>query len=185
MDKLRNLQNKPTPKKKNKIFIKRAKKPRIVKSQDSDAPVKVDKEPESESDPIKGNKKRVIKITNNTTNFDPSDFLKKINPSMLLFLKKKNLEPIVQDEAESKQLPVPSVVVDVALPESTEKTSDDKPPPSQPEAKKEPRPKKTKTMRDKTRKIISRRPDPEINLDDFGIESVDDFVIEGKKIKDR
>ena len=78
MDKLRNLQNKPTPKKKNKIFIKRAKKPRVVETEASDSPAQVNKEPESKSDPIKGNKKRVIKITNNTTNFAPSDFLKKL-----------------------------------------------------------------------------------------------------------
>ena len=52
MNKLRNLQNKPTPKKKNKIFIKRAKKHRIVESDVSDAPSQVDKEPESKLDVI-------------------------------------------------------------------------------------------------------------------------------------
>ena len=36
---------------------------------------------------------------------------------MLLVLKNKNLEPIVQDQAESKQLPEPGVVGDVALQE--------------------------------------------------------------------
>ena len=188
MDKLRNLQNKPTPKKRNKIFIKKAKKPRAVKSDKPDDVTQEGKEPKPDSDiPEQTNKKRVVKITDKTGNFDPSDFLKQINPSMLLFLKNKNLEPIVQEEAESKKAPEPSVIGDSVIPETTDEQSKsgEQNKPSEPEAKKETRPKKTKTMRDKTRKIISRRPDPEINLDDFDIDSVDDFIIEGKKIKDR
>ena len=182
MDKLRNLQNKPTPKKKNKIFIKRAKKPKVV-TEDSEATAKEGVESGTKTNvTTQTNKKRVIQITNNTKNFDPSDFLKKINPSMLLFLKNKNLEPIIQ---ESKELSEHSIVEDTVIPKTAQKTNEGKSPPSEPETKKEPRAKKNKTIRDKTRKIISKRPDPEINLDDFDIDSVSEYVIEGKKIKDR
>ena len=65
---------------------------------------------------------------------------------MLLFLKNKNLEPIVQEEAESKKAPEPSVIGDSVIPETTDEQSKsgEQNKPSEPEAKKETRPKKPK-----------------------------------------
>ena len=107
---------------------------------------------------------------------------------MLVFLNKQNLEPIVQEDVSNKKTPEPNVTGDAIIPTTIDKATSDEPVPvveKVAEEKKQPTARKPKTMRDKTRKIVSRRPNPEINLDDYNIESVDDFIIEGRKIKDR
>ena len=111
MDKLRDLQNKRKAKKKKKIFLKRPKERTTDKpitqpelTSESDAEGKK-RNPELRGEAKNSGKRKIVQITNNTQNFDPSDFLKKINPSMLVFLKKKNLEPILQEEGRKPHEP--------------------------------------------------------------------------------
>ena len=188
MEKLRNLRNKPTPKKKGKIYIKTGRKPNAPRTRNTEQAPRKEPETKDQRNDNTGNKRKMIQIVKKTQNFDPSDFLQKINPSMLVFLNKQNLEPIVQEDVSNKKTPEPNVTGDAIIPTTIDKATSDEPVPvveKVAEEKKQPTARKPKTMRDKTRKIVSRRPNPEINLDDYNIESVDDFIIEGRKIKDR
>ena len=104
MDKLAKFKSKPVPKKKTSLHKNTSdtnKKPTDIassKKNDTDArePGKVMDTAADDSEKQKQPKKRQFKIVDGTSKHDPRDLLAKINPSMLVFLNKKNTIPIVE-----------------------------------------------------------------------------------------
>lgn len=186
MNRISNLQNKPKPQKRKKtIFKKRNLIKRKNTVQDvADVPDAPDSENSQDiqdaqyAEAKKGPKKREMKIVDNTQNFDPTDFLFKMNPAIMVALDKRNVfanddgppEKTTQAKPNMKE-PVVQQVVDDTAPGGEEKkrtvTS------------------KKKTPRDKTRRIPSSKPATNLNIDDFTVDYVKEFVINDRKIKDR
>ena len=181
MSRVLNLQNKPKPQKQKKTIFKN-RNPRKKKEKPEQNPDEVlkseavavavaDNEEMSEA---KTTGKKQVNIVNNTQNFDPTEFFLKMNPALMLSLDKRKVfpdKPVIEKnvDANSKQ-PEAVAKADAVEKEPERKINRTKP---------------AKTPRNKTLKITSSRPATNLNMDDFTIEYVKEFIINTRKIKDR
>ena len=123
-------------------------------------------------------KKREMRITDNTQNFDPTDFLFKMNPAIMVALDKRNVFANEDGPPEKTSQAKPNIKEPVVQPVVGDTAPGG-------EEKKRTVTSKKKTPRDKTRRIPSSRPATNLNIDDFTVDYVKEFAINERKIKDR